>query len=190
MLTLRFNAESFFNDYIEFLVDAANECMERFLSDARIGLGTRDQEVEAAKVTAEKIITSKCVFYAQSILKSYGTGKKMDTSNEALTEYMQSRFWNPLRKSSAIAGRPKGRYENIFGEMVESSGALAGVDDISGIMKKTYGLDIEKKPTYSIQNAEKKLKQVGGYVDRIISNYTDDFISTMNPSKYFYNEEV
>lgn len=191
MLVLKFDAESFFIDYCNGLKDVADECMLRFYNEA-----TRQSkfkgEVDLLKAEIEEnyqTIVAKCWFYANSIMESFGTGTKMDKDNPFLQEYWNSKFWNPNRNSTAIAGRKKGKYTNIFGEEVESTGSLAHLQDISEFMKEKYNLNINKEPKRYIQNAEIKLEQGinGGYVDRAIDAFTEEFLK--DTTKYFYNEE-
>lgn len=191
MLVLKFDAESFFNDYCQELVKAATECMEHFYNDAKTGMRkAKDFELKETLLQAGKMIEARCMFYAHSILDSYGTGSAMDMENEALEEYRKSPLWNRNRMGTTIAGRKKGGYTNILGEEVESTGAFVHLQDISKIMKERYGIDINQTPSCAIQNAEKKLDAGlnGGYVDRIIYRYTENFLA--NASKYFYNETV
>ena len=82
-------------------------------------------------------------------------------------------------------GRPKGEYTDFFGNEAFSTGSKAG-----------QNMEIKFKPikpSYAIQNAEKKLKQgtqENGYVMRILRRHADGFFENLNASKYFYNEEV
>lgn len=187
MLVLKFNWQRFAYDLCNALVYAADEAIEHFKQDAKkFGLKSDDVETESAffDTGAERIFAT-CVFYAHSIVESYGTGSLMDMSNEALDHYMNSLFWNPGRKSKVIAGRPEGPYLNIFGDVVVSSGKFAErtIEDIVPAVK----------PNYAIQNAEKALDiglKEGGYVMRILERHTDEFFSNIDTSKYFFNAEV
>jgi hypothetical protein len=190
MLALKFDAESFYKSLCEELVNAADECMNHFLSDALNGLHARDSvELLPTIYEAGDYIQGRCVFYADAIMESYGTGTMMDTTSDYLQDYRNSDLWNPNRKLLSIAGRKKGKYTNIRGEEVESSGSLSHLQDITDIMK-VYGIDINKPPKYQIQNAEKKLDRGlnGGYVDRIIEKHIESVL--LNSGKYFYNVEV
>ncbi len=82
---------------------------------------------------------------AYAILSSYGTGKSRDKNNPYWEAYTKSDYFNsPLRKGDAIVGRPSGEYTNIFGQKVESSGALEGQEINS----------FEYYPSYAIQDVE------------------------------------
>lgn len=189
MLVLKFNYEEFSNDLLKSIADGADEAMQHFLSDAKSGLRSRDQEIEQSKIEEEKNkIVSTCIFYAQSILESYGRGNQMDMSNEYLSEYFGnvSIGWNPLRKDKKIVGRKKGTYVNFLGKSTYSEGNKEGIVTSINVGKVV-------QPSYGIQNAEKKLERgltENGYVIRILRKHTESFLSTMNPSKYFYNEDV
>ena len=190
MLVLRFNYTQFANDLCDELVKGAQEAMNVFLKDALYGMNATDQELENAVLNmAEEKIKASVVFYAQSILESYGRGRAMDESNEYLQEYISSSFWNPAREKkpgAQIVGRPKGNYTNIRGETVYSKGEMEG---------KPTGRNVGYlvPPTYSIQNAEKKLERgvsENGYVMRILKSHAEQFLQGFNPSNYFYNEDV
>lgn len=189
MLVLRFNYEQMIKDFCEELAKGADEAMQHFLNDAKSHLKAKDQEIESSIVDlASEKITTTCIFYARSILESYGRGNQMDMNNEYLSEYFGnvSLGWNPARKDKRIVGRKEGYYTNFLGETAYSKGEKEG---------KVTSIPVGKvvPPSYSIQNAEKKLEQgikSNGYVMRILKNHTEKFFSSMNPSKYFYNEEV
>lgn len=189
-IALRFNNTKFTNDYCNVLVEAAQEAFDSFMKDAMSGLDSNDQELkEAAIDMAKQKITASCIFYAQSILRSYGRGRAMDESNEYLSEYINSSLWNPAREKkpgAQIVGRPQGSYTNILGQTVYSTGEMEG---------KPTGRDVGYlvPPTYSIQNAERYLERglsENGYVMRILRRKTEDFFEGLNPSSYFYYEEV
>lgn len=190
MLVLRFNYEQFTNDFANEMIEAAQEAFDMFIKDAMSGLDTNDQEIKNAILDMGKEkISSSCIFYAQSILRSYGRGRQMDKNNEYLQEYINSSLWNPARErkpGAQIVGRPKGNYTNILGETAYSKGEREGQVTARNVGKVV-------KPTYSIQNAEKKLERglsENGYVMRTLRKHTEKFFSSMNASKYFYNEEV
>lgn len=190
MKVLRFNYDKFTNDFADAMINAAQEAFDVFMKDAMSGLDTNDQEVQNAilDMGKEKISTT-CIFYAQSILRSYGRGRQMDKENEYLQEYMNSSLWNPAREKkpgAQIVGRPQGNYTNILGQTVYSKGEKEGE-----VTARNVGKVVQ--PTYSIQNAEKKLARglsENGYVMRILRRHTDNFFGNMIPSIYFYNEEV
>lgn len=190
MLVLRFNYTQFANDLCDELVKGAQEALDMFLKDALYGMKAKDQEVENAVLDmAKEKIKASVTFYAQSILESYGRGRAMDESNEYLEEYINSSLWNPAREKkpgAQIVGRPQGSYVNIRGENVYSKGEKEG---------KPTGRDVGYlvPPTYSIQNAEKKLERgmtENGYVMRILRSHTEQFLQSFNASNYFYNEDV
>lgn len=187
---LRFDYTRFTNDYCNALVEAAQEAFDSFMKDAMSGLDSTDQEVKDAVIDmAQQKISASCIFYAQSILRSYGRGRAMDESNEYLSEYINSSLWNPARDKkpgAQIVGRPQGSYTNILGQTVYSTGEMEG---------KPTGRDVGYlvPPTYSIQNAERYLERglsENGYVMRIFRRYTENFFDNFSPSEYFYYEEA
>lgn len=170
------------------LAKGADEAMQHFLNDAKSDLKSNDQEIEPTVVDfAKNTISTACTFYAQSILSSYGRGSAMDMTNEYLAEYIGNKAlgWNPVRTGTQIVGRPEGPYTNIFGEEKVSKGRMKGLN-----LEEMFP---PQKPTYAIQNAEKRLKQgleENGYVMRALRKYATLFFTTMNPAKYYRNEEV
>ena len=188
MLVLKFDYESLAYDLCDALVSGVEESIQHFMSDAKTHLKSDDFETEKAIFDmAKKEITVTAIFYAKSILESYGRGSAMDMQNEYLSEYIGNKAlgWNPLRTGTTIVGRPKGEYTDFFGNEAFSTGSKAG-----------QNMEIKFKPikpSYAIQNAEKKLKQgtqENGYVMRILRRHADGFFENLNASKYFYNEEV
>lgn len=190
MLVLRFDYTQFTNDLCNELVKGAQEAMQIFLKESLYGMKARDQEFEDAVLDmAEQRIKSSVVFYAQSILESFGRGRQMDETSEYLDDYINSVFWNPARprkKGAQIVGRPEGSYTNILGETAYSKGDKEGK-----VTARDVGYVVA--PTYSIQNAEKKLERgvsENGYVMRILKSHAEQFLQGFNPSNYFYNEDV
>lgn len=190
MLVLKFDYIQFSNDLCNELVNGAQEAFEHFMKDALYGMRSKDQEVQDAILDMwQQRIKAQCVFYAQSILESFGRGRQMDETSEYLQDYINSSLWNPARERKAgaqIVGRPKGNYTNILGQTAYSTGEHEGQ-----VTARNVGKVVQ--PTYSIQNAEKKLEQgfsENGYVMRALRKHAESFLSTMNPSKYFYNEDV
>lgn len=193
MRVLSFDYELLANDLCEHLLIGADEAINHFMSDAKLHLKSNDFEAEEAIFDmAKSRITAQCVFYAHSILESYGRGSKMDITNEALANYMSlssssdGYVWNPDRQGFAISGRKEGWYTNFFGEDKYSKGTARGKNLESGFQKPIA-------PSFAIQNAEKKLNQglsENGYVIKILRRYADDFIENLNASKYFYYKEV
>lgn len=186
MLALKFNYEQLVYDLCDMLVQAADEIVEHFMNDVGSRLKATDFEEEKAIFDmASKKILSGCVFYAHSILESYGTGSKIDITNESLSDYMSSEFWNPDRRRFAISGRKAGPYRNIFGDEVVSRGKFRG--------KEIENIVPAKAPSYAIQIAEKRLYQIvdgGGYGFRTLERYANEFFQNLDTSKYFYNVEV
>lgn len=84
----------------------------------------------------------------EALMDNYGTGSKMDLSNPLLSEYIASDAWNSYRSRSdtRIRGRDAGSYTNVFGEIVESSGAFAGQVLENRKIKSENGGYIEIKP--------------------------------------------
>lgn len=162
-------------DFKNMIIDVANKSADDFWKEAKSGLKfSDDTEMKKAELEIKGHISSKVIFNALAILESYGTGSKMDKSNPALNEYFQSKFINPLRQGYEIVGREYGPYTDIFGREVVSSGTMAG-SSVENIFPA-------KEPSYSIQNAEKWLKQ-GGRINRLLNDKIKVFFS--KSGKYF-----
>lgn len=185
-MILRIDYESLAYDIDLAIAEGADEAIKHFLSDAKSGLKSDDQEIDAAFVDyAGQKITAACTFYAQSILNSYGRGSLMDTTNPYLSDYIgnTSIGWNPVRKGTEIVGRKQGVYTNFFGEKAFSKGNMEGLS-VEYMVKPI-------SPSYAIQNAEKKLEaglSENGYVMRIMRKHIDSFFNSIDYSKYFYYE--
>lgn len=183
MGVLRFDYELFYYDFSIALKDGADEAIKHFMQDAKSHLKSNDVELKETLLDyATGKIYSSCVFYAHSILESYGRGKLMDSKNEYLKEYMNSELWNPVRKSKTIVGRKEGKYTNFFGEESYSKGRLEGKPIGYGHSSPNIS------PSYAIQNAEKKLEaglKENGYVMRILQKHAESFFASIDYSKYF-----
>lgn len=181
MLVLKFNAKAMYDDFAKELVSAANEIMDSFYRDVTSELKAQDHEIDKAVFdNAKDEIIAQCKFHAQSILESYGTGEKMDTSyeefDEIFSKYQKSDLWNPLRSGKPIVGRAPGEYTNFLGEKKESTGSRAGQFVSNGRVARKI-----------IQNAEKRLKEQS-YSKTILKEHTESFFA--NLYKYFKNESV
>ena len=162
-------------DFKNMIIDVANKSADDFWKDAKSGLKfSNDSEMQKAELESKGHITARVIFNALAILESYGTGSKMDRFNIALKNYFQSKYINRLRQGYEIVGREPGDYTDIFDRPMVSSGSMAG----SGIEH----IFPAKEPSYSIQNAEKWLKQ-GGRINRLLNDKIKLFFS--KSGKYF-----
>ena len=163
---ISFDAEGLVQALIQRLILVMDSLMNEFYREAIKGLspeGQEDTEVEKAKyVAVENCITSKCIFYTQAILDSFGTGSLADTSAESYwEEYTQSPSFNEARKTSGhpeIVGRKTGTYVDVWGHTRGSSGTQAG-KNLEGLNLKDYNTGeyrqvVPTPPSHSIQNAE------------------------------------
>ena len=120
------------------------------------------------------------------LAESYGTGSFMLDDNPGLTDYINSKLYNPLRRGrgKAIRGRVQGNYTNLFGQQRSTSGAFAGVN-IEGKRVYTRKKESEKdyyisptRPSYAVQLAEQWLYKT--YLPRAYKLAVQD----INFSKY------
>lgn len=65
-----------------------------------------------------------------ALTTEWGSGSLADTSNPAWNEYVNSRYWNPLRDPGkhTIRGRPEGEYVDLDNETRYSTGKKAGIN--------------------------------------------------------------
>lgn len=164
-VTLTFDADGCFHALIEKLIEIADSIMEQFYNDAISGLdieGQADSErIAAVWDSTNQYVTTKCEFYANALMQSFGVGSGADISSESYWNKYKSRSdFNSLRTGRTILGRKKGKYTNIFGEEQESTGRNAG-KIIEGLhIKGKNGDYVQVKPIIakrSIQNAERWL---------------------------------
>lgn len=158
---LQFDSDACIRALVQRLIQVMDSLMSEFYRDATQSLsaeGKADSEViKAIYDQTKEIIETKCKFYADAIMESYGTGLYADTSSDAYWgEYAtkDNPLWNKKRWGLPIVGREKGEYVNIYGETVTSTGRNAGkiiegFDDDDG---NTVWLS--KPGTHSIQTAE------------------------------------
>lgn len=179
MKSLKFNHKEFTNDLVKALTAVSDELIEEFYSEAQKYLSREAKasiDVDRANYDdVSKMIRSHVAFRAKALLESFGKGSSMDMGNDYLMDYMESNLWNPLRTGITIVGRPKGEYTDIFGNKRYSEGNLAGIPIENKVRPR--------KPSYSIQNAEKWFLEENGMVERRISLAIDEFLS--NSKKYF-----
>jgi hypothetical protein len=74
------------------------------------------------------VIAAYIVGGAWAAMDEWGKGSLMDTTNPALDAYRNSPAWNPARPDTAIRGRPKGYYADMWGRRQYSGGGLEGVN--------------------------------------------------------------
>lgn len=179
MKYLRFNYQSASKDLQDRLVIACDEIIEKFFSESKNYLTKEAKSaVELDRAYYDAVsgtIKSFVTFKAKALLESFGKGSSMDVSSDYLFDYMESDLWNPMRTSIAIVGRPEGEYTDIFGNKRYSAGNFAGVPIENKVRPR--------KPSYSIQNAEKWLLEQNGMVERRITLEIEDFLSSIH--KYF-----
>lgn len=200
MIALRFNGQKFYDDLYDQLHNTMLQVLDRFFREATSGLssvGKADSNRDGIVELLDTKIKAQCSFYAEALMDSYGTGSLMDKSNPYFVEYARSEFYNQSRGSSPgspIIGRGK-EYTNIYGETIKTSGRNKG-RNLEGqyIRDKETGelVYIEpKRPSYSIQNAEKWLMQDNRstYMERAIEQTVIKFISE-NATKYFYYTDI
>lgn len=179
MKTLRFNHEKASQALVDALKAVSDELITEFYNDSQKYL-SREAKEAIEKESAEydsgsMVIRSAVMFRGKALLESFGKGSSMDMTSDYLMDYMGSSLWNPLRDTAVIVGRKAGEYTDFFGNTRVSSGSMAGIP-IEGKVRP-------RKPSYSIQNAEKWLLEQDGMVERRISLALNDYFSNMK--QYF-----
>lgn len=179
---LKFDYQRATSDLIQLLTKTCDELIEEFYDDARKYLTQRaknDIEIDHATLQmGETNIRAAVAFKGYALLESFGKGSQMDMDNPYLDEYMQSDLWNPLRTGPTIVGRSAGEYTDFFGNKAYSTGNKAGQP-----VESEHGRVRSRKPSYSIQNAEKWFLDSNGKVERKLDLVMDEFIDRMD--KYF-----
>ncbi len=179
MKYLRFNHQRAAEDFTKVLTNVSNDLIQEFHNESKKYLSQKakaDIEVHNAEYDeSDKMIEAYVLFKGHALLESFGKGSKMDMTSEYLEDYMGSSLWNPLRPDQTIVGRAEGDYIDFFGNKRHSDGKSAGVP-IENRVKP-------RKPSYSIQNAEKWLLEENGMIERRISLEIEEFVSKMH--KYF-----
>lgn len=175
--TLKMDSVSMARDFKNQIKIMAQEVTEQFLKEfSKRSKSPNDFDKEDIAML-ENFIESKVTFYVNAILDSYGTGSKIDTSNEFLNEYQSSSLWNPLRNSLTVVGRPQGSYTDIFGNEAYSSGRMAGMNLEAA---KKYS---PRNPSFAIQRAEDWIMSNTTTVTKIINRNISKFFK--NTGKYF-----
>lgn len=172
---LRFNDEQFIKDLSMNLRNSLAKDFADFKSDVLNRVQWEDAlqkgkvEIQIDNTINEILAIVEANAYI--IADSYGTGTEsiLSLSNEIFKDYMQSEYWNKLRKGKKIVGREEGEYINFFGENVKSSGKMAG--------KK---VDVPEIPaTSSIPDAWKEM------FNTKIPNTIKIVLNNIDFSKYF-----
>ena len=107
------------------------ELLEETRSHMNTSSGMQDITAEEIEEIADVLI-ARIRGGAWAVMDCFGRGSLLDVNNPALDSYRNSDLWNPARQGLEIVGRPAGRYKNIFGETVYSSGAFEGIN-IEGV---------------------------------------------------------
>ncbi len=178
---LKFDSALATTDFRKTMGKCCDEIIGKFYDEATMG-SRHKSEVERESSAITELISETVIFYANSIMESYGTGSKLDTNNPFLDDYAnKSGLWNPARNGNAIVGRPEGYYYDIYGEKQYSSGKLEGVN----LEKLSTSPVKAREAKHYIQNAEKWLMANDGMVRDTIKQYTNAFIDGIG--KYLKN---
>lgn len=189
-MVLKFNVDACMKALFEKIIQLADVLIDEMYADSTRGMTDGERasvDVEYAKY-AEGRIKSQIIYGALAIMKSYGTGSKMDKDNPALEAYMNSSKWNPLRSKTTleIVGRSAGedgKYENIFDKPGEKSGWTSG---------KLAGLNVEHivqptRPTNVIKKMEQRyIRNQYTKVDSEFQRVVKEFLEN-EMHKFFYN---
>lgn len=176
-MQLTFDSSAAFNGLYEALQRTADILIREYEAEIQFGMDTpegRESVSVGLSQDDREHLHREVTGGAWAIIDSFGYGSKMDTNNPFLADYKSSSLWNPKRYgSNQIVGRPKGEYENIFGETAESSGRNAG-KNLEGIVYQP------KAPSKAFQNALIWFKAGGRIENRI-----QECIQHFDFSKYF-----
>ena len=195
-MTLTFDSIGAQKYLVECVKEASEEIVQWFIRETRgagsgNGLSAACQaatELAPAEILGAGIIRQQCIFYADAIVDSYGTGSLADTGAGSFwKEYAAQKGangFNPSRTTKYIAGRPRGSYSDIWGKRHSTWGALEGlnIEGLEYIDSETGKLvKIEPKAaSYAIQNAEKWLTQSEGKCKRVIVAAAEKWASRLD----------
>lgn len=173
-MALRLNVNGLTNEFLNIFEQELDDALNRWKTELFDNLKHRFY-FKYAQASHEIHRQSKMVVaYLKAnpyvLADSYGTGSLMLSDNPGFSEYMRNAGSgkgqvNPARTGKAIAGRPKGRYVDMFGREHETSGVFEG-KNIEGktVYKRKKGLfdtseyKIEPtSPSRAIQIAEELL---------------------------------
>ena len=183
-MTLTFDSIGAQKYLVECVTEASERIMRWFIAETR-GLGSGGglsaagqaaTELSPVEILGAGIIRQQCVFYADAIVDSYGTGSLADTGAGSFwKEYAAQKGangFNPSRTTKYISGRPRGSYSDIWGKRHSTWGTLEGlnIEGLEYIDSETGKLvKIEPKAaSYAIQNAENWLTRSEGICKRTI----------------------
>lgn len=178
--TLKFNSVQAYADLSQAIKKAADALIREYFSEVYSKLDTIKgrEALEIMSEDEENFLRRKVIGYADAIMDSYGTGSKMDKSNPALDDYMDSDMWNSLRVGLSIVGREKGTYKDIYGKTEYSKGTFAGMD------LEAIKLVKPKAPSYAFQQADTWFFG-GNRVDEVLTAAIKKFFRSENMKKYF-----
>lgn len=180
-MVLRFDVDACMKALLEKIIQLADALIDEMYDDSTQGMKDSEKksiDTEYAKY-AEGVIKAQIVYGALAIMRSYGTGSAMDTTNPYLQDYMSSHWWNPVRKTTAIVGRPAGEYINILGVAAKSTGKMAGrnIEASHRPMQPTNG--ISRMEQRYIRNQYTK---VDSEFQRVVKEFLENEMH-----KFFYN---
>lgn len=191
-----FESEQMATGLLQALISETDNCVKVFIDEVKQSLNKGKEAIDSDKaqlVIEDGVhkITASAKFYADAILESYGLGSLADTgANSYWDEYTKSRYFNKLRTSTTIVGRPRGSYVDPWGKQHSTWGGMAG-KNIEGMEfedKNGNLVRIEPKaPTYAIQNAEKWIiGKTDTWIERRLITAATKWIME-NASRFFHN---
>lgn len=199
--SLKFDADAMYADLVEHLMSVMDSINQQFFKEAVSALsaeGKQDSDIEKSVLEnapdfieseGNKFIVSRCKFYAEALMDSFGMGSKADTSDKSYWEDYKATasghpaYFNPVRTGTEIVGRPRGSYIDIYGKKHSTWGNMAG-KSLEDVFKEKI-----KSPSYSIQRAENWYMK-DGYQKRIEGRIEEEIVEfiKLNAKKYFYFE--
>jgi len=180
-MVLRFDVDACMKALLEKIIQLADALIDEMYADSTQGMKDPEKksiDKEYAQY-AEGVIKAQIVYGALAIMRSYGTGSAMDTTNPYLQDYMSSHWWNPVRKTTEIVGRPAGEYINILGQKAVSSGRMEG----RSLEEKFPPI----QPTNGISRMEQRyIRNQYTKVDSEFQRVVKEFLEN-EMHKFFYN---
>ncbi len=179
MLTYDYKAMSLelFTRVYDALKMAQDEAFMGVLANIGIDVPEAMTDYQRTEITGQAafVLTCEIVGGAYAVMDEWGTGSKMDLTNPALSDYMDSELWNRYRYGPAIRTRERGPYTNIFGQQDYSEATRPGVN-LEELARRYPERDFNIRviePSHALQNEMSYMK--AGRFEEIMMNVMAEF---------------
>lgn len=176
---MRFDADRCIISLAIYLLGVLKEIQQEYMDYARSHMKSQQAINELTEGEVKMVagwIAVHVVGGPWVAMDEYGKGSLMDRANPNLEDYINSPYFNKERLAHdlAILGRPKGKYVNIFGKEVVSSGKLEGHDlelaAKEGILPRSF---LPRPPSRALRTTAEWMKT--GRLQRKLKEAIDRF---------------